>query len=65
MLMETYKELKELILRMEKDLNKVFLKKNRIPAVRARKDLQKIKDLSKKLRGEIQEHLKVFEGDEF
>ena len=53
--MNTYFELKKLVEGIEEDATKVYTKNNKAAAVRVRKTLQEVKNLSQTLRIEINE----------
>ena len=56
--MENYKKIKKMVLDMENDIDKIFVKDQATAAIRVRRQLQQIRDLSKELRQDIQDHLK-------
>lgn len=56
--METYQKIKELVILMESDINKIFNKNQSKAARRVRHQLQDIRKLSKQLREEVQIHLR-------
>jgi hypothetical protein len=51
--MELYNELLSVVTSMETDVKKFYNKGNNQASIRARKDLQKIKDLAQQLRKDI------------
>ena len=57
--MNTYFELKKLIESLEEDTTKVYTKNNKAAAVRVRKTLQEVKNISQQLRIEINEVRKL------
>jgi len=59
--MDTYNKLKEMIVEMERDVDKIFNKNQSQAAIRVRRHLQEIRTLSKELRQEIQDSLKHHE----
>jgi hypothetical protein len=59
--MDTYNKIKTLVLDMEKDVEKIFVKHQSQAAIRTRSKLQEIRALSKELRQEIQDSLKDYE----
>ena len=63
--METYKKLKELILSVEPDVKKIFIKNQYQAAKRVRYKMQQVRILAKQFRQEIMDALVDTEGDEF
>lgn len=53
--MEKYEELKTIILELEGDIDKFYVKGNKSAAVRIRKSMQDIKNLAQELRLHVQE----------
>ena len=59
--MNTYFELKKLVEELEDDITKVYTKNNKAAAVRVRKTLQEVKNISQQLRIEINETRKQWD----
>ncbi len=57
----SYFELKKLVEELEDDVTKVYTKNNKAAAVRVRKTLQEVKNISQKLRLEINENRKQWD----
>jgi archaellum component FlaC len=51
--MELYKELKELVSKMEQDIGKFYNKGNHQASIRVRKELQEVKRLAQMIRKDI------------
>lgn len=56
--METYKKIKDLILSLEKDVEKIYNKKQAQAAKRVRSHMQELRILAKEFRQEIQDTLR-------
>jgi len=61
--METYNQIKKLILSIENDVDKIFSKKQSQAAIRVRAKMQELRHLAKDFRQEIQDELKEFDGE--
>jgi len=63
--METYKKIKDLVLSVENDVDKIFNKNQSQAAIRVRAKMQELRALAKDFRQEIQESLKEAQNKEF
>ncbi len=52
--MEHYKELKEIVLKLEEDFDKFYNKENSAAGTRVRKGMQDLKVLAQKIREDVQ-----------
>ena len=63
--METYNKIKELILSIEGDVDKIFNKHQSQAAIRVRAKMQELRAMAKDFRQEIQDSLKEAQNEDF